>query len=263
MSSRHKTAIIVPCYNESARLNREEFINTCDLFEDIEFVFVNDCSEDDTGLILQELHKNRYGQIFIVNLSENSGKAEAVRQGVRFALKRNYAYIGYWDADLATPLSNIKIFIDKLDDCPDLDIVMGARVKLLGRSISRLTSRHYLGRLFATCASMVLRLPVYDTQCGAKLFRNTPLFSKVFEEPYKTGWIFDVELLARYIAMGNTSLQQITAGKIFEYPLESWTHIPGSKIGIKDYLLSGFDLLRIWMRYGNDIKRLSKQAINS
>ena len=70
-------------------------------------------------------------------------------------------------------------------------MVFGARVALLGRQINRLPSRHYLGRIFATLASTVLSLRIYDTQCGAKIFRNSATFRSAIAEPFDSPWIFD------------------------------------------------------------------------
>ena len=162
-------------------------------------MFVDDGSTDDTPLVLERLRQRHPRQVCTLRLSTNVGKAEAVRRGMRVALRRQPAMVGYWDADLATPLDAIPRFVDVLQARPELDLVMGSRVALLGRDIRRSTLRHFTGRVFATAASLVLRLPVYDTQCGAKLFRVTPRFQELISQPFRARWIFDVEILARMV----------------------------------------------------------------
>ena len=82
---------------------------------------------------------------------------------------------------------------------PELVGVFGSRIRRLGAAITRDPLRHYFGRVFATLASMVLDLAVYDTQCGAKLFRVNDDLRRAFGH-VSLRWIFDVELLARIAA---------------------------------------------------------------
>ncbi len=136
--------------------------------------------------------------------------------------------MGYWDADLATPLESISRFLGVLNGSPHIEMVFGSRVKLLGRHVERRAIRHYLGRVFATVVSQILHLPIYDTQCGAKLFRMMPTTRQIFADPFLSRWVFDVEIIARYLKLyGNSPkhLEQI----IYEYPLETWTDIPDPK----------------------------------
>jgi hypothetical protein len=121
---------------------------------------------------------------------------------------------------------------------------MGSRVKLLGRHIHRNPRRHIIGRVFATVVSNVLRLPVYDTQCGAKLFRNTPEFQAILQQPFQSRWVFDVEILARLIRMNGRNPDTV-AGKIFEYPLHEWEDVGGSKLRPKDFLRAAIDVYQI------------------
>ena len=79
--------------------------------------------------------------------------------------------VGYFDADLATPVAELERLLAVIGKDPQLEAVLASRVALLGHSIQRKPTRHYLGRLYATAASLALGVAVYDTQCGAKLFR--------------------------------------------------------------------------------------------
>lgn len=181
-----------------------------------------------------------------ISLEKNRGKAEAVRRGVIKARETNHRYIGYWDADLATPLDSITQFVEILDKIPSIGIVMGSRVRLLGRRIDRKAVRHYLGRIFSTVASLILKLPVYDTQCGSKLFRNSDELSHVFSHPFRTTWIFDVEILARFIILARSGRILPLTEFAVECPLEEWKDVSGSKLKTRDFIISCFDLIRLW-----------------
>ncbi len=245
-----KIAIIVPCYNEASRLKGDAFLKYTENEEDVVFIFVNDGSRDKTFDILKDLTRANPVGIKCVNLEINSGKAEAVRQGFLTAFKGDFNYIGYWDADLATPLRTVKEF-SKILDTNKVDLVMGSRVKLLGRKIQRNELRHYLGRFFATVASFILGIAVYDTQCGAKLFRKTERLEGVFSKPFHVNWTFDVEIIARFLALEKNGPDEIPSFEktTVEYPLEEWIDVPGSKIRLSDAFIIPIELIRIFFHF--------------
>ena len=92
----------------------------------------------------------------------------------------SFEIIGYLDADLATPLEEIPYLLRFFDE--EYEAVIGSRVKRLGTQIHRKLPRHYMGRIFATLASVMLNIKAYDSQCGAKFFKlETTQF--LFEDP--------------------------------------------------------------------------------
>jgi glycosyltransferase involved in cell wall biosynthesis len=243
------TLIVIPCWNEEQRLALDRFEAFLREAPDVGFVLVDDGSRDATRERLRKLEQAVPGRVAVLAFDENRGKAEAVRQGVLEALRGTPRFVGFWDADLATPLPALLDFRRVLEQRPALELVMGARVRLLGREIQRSALRHYLGRASATWIALVLGLRVYDTQCGAKLFRNGATLRKLFAEPFVSSWLFDVEILARRVALERREGLPPAREAIYEYPIAEWKEVGGSKLGSGSYLRAALDLLRIRRRY--------------
>lgn len=218
---------IIPCYNEEKRLDRTAFYEGLAQNPHLTILFVNDGSSDQTSQVIDEMKDQVPNQIKTFHLSINKGKANAVFQGAKQAMAMNPEYLGYLDADLAVSLDEFyrlyKVAVEE-----SKDFVFGSRWKRIGSNIKRKISRHYTGRIFATIASNLLDLDVYDTQCGAKVF-NKKTAEQVFSAPFNVNWIFDVEIFFR--------LLKIFPAKNFdqhclEVPLKRWHDIEGSKVKI-------------------------------
>jgi dolichyl-phosphate beta-glucosyltransferase len=238
--------IVVPCYNEEQRLDVEAFRRFAADGHRVDFLFVNDGSTDGTLRVLQALQGESAERFPLLNLAENQGKAEAVRRGILAAAERGADLVGFWDADLATPLGELPSFLEVFAARPEIEMVFGARVRLLGREISRNPSRHYFGRVGATLISQTLGLAVYDTQCGAKLFRTGNDLREVFSRAFLSRWIFDVEVIARYVKLLG---RERAARSIYELPIRVWHDVRGSKVKSTDFLRALRDLRKIRKAY--------------
>lgn len=252
-----ETVVVVPCFNEARRLNPVAYSEFLASHSDIAILFVDDGSTDDTPLVVERLRQQFPRQICTLRLEKNIGKAEAVRRGVQVALRKQPTIVGFWDADLATPLETIPQFRQVFETRPHVRLVMGSRVAMMGRQIRRRGARHFLGRVFATAASIVLRLPVYDTQCGAKLFRVTPEVTMLFDDPFGSRWVFDVEILARMMARAR---RREVCRSVYEVPLDKWEDVAGSRLRPRDFLAATRDLVTIYLRYVRNRKKLAMPA---
>ena len=233
-----KTCIVVPCYNEGNRLCVPAFLDFLKNSSHSIF-FVNDGSVDNTLEVSKTIQSKFPKKVAVLNLSENSGKAEAVRQGIFAALEDpEYDCIGYLDADLATPLTEVDFLLSHLKD--EIQVVIGSRVKRLGSHIKRYAFRHYLGRIFATMASVTLDLEVYDSQCGAKIFRKETA-KKLFSKPFESRWLFDLELLYRLKNDHPKNFNEV----ILEVPLRTWQEKGDTRIRFLDFITAPIELLKI------------------
>jgi dolichyl-phosphate beta-glucosyltransferase len=235
-----ETMIVVPCYNEEARLNGEAFLKTLADNPHLSFVFVNDGSADRTHERLLSLQLAMPQQVEVISLRQNSGKAEAVRVGLQYASRMGAEMIGYWDADLATPLNAIADFETVMERYSDINVVYGARRQMLGHRINRTIKRRTVSRICAGLGRLAVGLPIGDTQCGAKLLRNTSSLRAAVAEPFTAGWLFDVELFTRIASATKKSKHGF-----YEMPLAEWEEIAGSKVSGRAILRSGMQMLRL------------------
>lgn len=233
--------IVVPCFNESARLPSAAFLDFMRA-HDVGFLFVDDGSTDATAEVLGELASASEGRATVLVLETNVGKGEAVRRGLRLALEAGATIVGYLDADLATPLAELPALVARFDGEPDLCALTAARVRLQGSNIDRRPVRHYAGRVFATAASIVLGHPYYDTQCGAKLFRRCPRLETALAEPFASRWIFDVELLGRLLSPPS---ELPGPSQVVEAPIHAWRDVGGSKVRPGTFVRAPVELARI------------------
>lgn len=247
-----KTWIVIPCYNEAERLDDEAIVKLVSE-PDVGVVLVDDGSTDHTWAHMEGLMVRLRDQVETMRMDRNVGKAEAVRQGLLRAIELGAEITGYLDADFATPASEMLRLLKRLESS-SAQVLFGSRWMHMGANIERSPFRHYAGRVFATIASNILDMPVYDTQCGAKLFRVTPTFKAALVEPFHSRWAFDVELLGR-LKEGVDGAEGYDLEAFSEEPLATWIDVEGSKINKLAMVRATLELLSI----GRRLKHLRPQ----
>jgi len=219
--------VIVPAYNEAARLP-----DTLEAILDLgsaktEIIFVDDGSTDSTLSILEAATEdNPYAQV--VAAPRNRGKGAAVRLGMAQARGRALVFM---DADLATDLSGLEPLIRALDDH---QVAIGSR-SVNGTVIHDASAkRKRMGASFNRLVRSATDIPFEDTQCGFKAFR-APIGKLLFALGRIDGFAFDVEVL--------TLARQLDLG-VKEIPIQ-WRQVEGSHVRpIADALRMSRDVIR-------------------
>jgi glycosyltransferase involved in cell wall biosynthesis len=127
--------MLVPCFNEEKRINKEYWRRNLNP-QNCDWLFIDDGSTDKTHEVLKSL-----GNIEILSLSKNYGKAEAIRKGLEYVLSKKEFVdhsIGYMDSDDAFLTEDIyKIFNIFKNLSLSYDTLWVSRVALSGRQIIR------------------------------------------------------------------------------------------------------------------------------
>jgi glycosyltransferase involved in cell wall biosynthesis len=189
-----KLSIIVPAYNEAARIEASlirmlQFVDEAEL--DAEIIVVDDGSSDDTCEVVRSLAPDDK-RLSLLQQPKNMGKGAAVKAGM---LQASGDLLLFSDADLSTPIEDVRILIDHLSDsCP---IAIGSRgLKNSNLEVRQPFYREMMGKTFNRIVRLVLGVKIRDTQCGFKLFRRNEARA-LFGAQKTQGFAFDVEILFR------------------------------------------------------------------
>lgn len=238
-------AVILPCFNEADRLRSRDLVRLA-RHPAIRLVCVDDGSTDATATVLESIRAKAPDSISIIRRAENGGRGAAVRDGMRQALAEGASMVGFLDADLAAPVEEM-MRLHAVLATSDAQAVLGARVRRLGARIERTNARRLLGRTFASLASLAIDVPLYDTQCGAKLFHASPELEAALAEPFVAKWTFDVELIAR-LYHGGPGAPALGRESFIEVPLEQWHDVAGSKLRRRDAVRALIDLALVGLQ---------------
>lgn len=255
-----KYGIVVPCYNEEKRFPYQHFLAFTKANEDVIICFVNDGSKDKTMSVLRGIQVEQPSNICVYSLKQNSGKSEAVRQGMLYMHKTfSVAQIGFLDADLATLPEEWLEMAKYKEKFPQFGAIVGSRIQRLGANIRRNDNRSLLSSIVKKFIHVILKTPFQDTQCGAKIFQRN-LVPFLFNEKFLTPWLFDVEIFLKLQKkFGKTTLQK----GVLEFPLMHWTEVGDSRLKLKDSIKIPMQLLKLFLQYNFNNNKKSNEKIFS
>jgi len=238
-------SLVIPVYNEERRLRKlflalDEYLKE-PIIPIIEIIFVDDGSKDNSKNNIIEFQKTHSDKAALVTYLANQGKGYAVKQGM---LKAKGDYILMFDADVSTPLSELKKFVKHIDE--GVPIIIGSR-KVSGAALLKKQNwpRQKMGEVYAAFARLVTGLRVVDFGCGFKVFSKESA-KKIFSKLTTRGWIFDTEalLIAKQL------------GIPFKEVGISWTNDEDSRVKIFSGIVSSlFGLIYIRLHHSKLWKR--------
>ncbi len=233
---RWQLEFLVPAHDEARRLPHT-LIRMVRYLEaqryDSAVVVVDNGSVDRTVDLVTGMHSPRVA-IRVIGCAQ-PGKGAAIRRGILTSRSR---FVGYTDADLATPIETLEYAMPLLES--------GCRAVVASRHLGgaafaeREQARRLLGGLVFKAIAHRVVPGITDTQCGFKVF-DGDLVREVASKLRVEGFAFDVELLRALTEMGVP---------IAEVPVV-WSHQPGSTLhALRDGARAAADVFRLAHRQG-------------
>ena len=244
-----KTYVVVPMYQEELRFDVDYF-NQLLQIPNTHWLLIDDGSTDKTLELMNEL-KSRFVNLEIKSNSINKGKTVSILDSYRYlinSLGASEFNLAYLDGDGAFGISDIKRIIlmgETAQFKSNYFAIYSSRLRISGRDIRRKTSRHLIGRLIVGILRLRFGNLPYDTQCGFKLYLNIPTLNLLLQEPFRSKWFFDIELIKFSRKLKPELTDKL---KIWEEPLNNWRDVKGSKLSFKSAPRLIFEMLDLIKR---------------
>jgi glycosyltransferase AglD len=228
---------VIPVYNEGNRITKSlnRILDYCIQSKwDFEIIFVEDGSTDRTAEIIQQFALKE-SRIKLVSVSTHLGKGGSIKAAALSCASKEI--VAYMDIDLSADPSELSTLISHIEDH---DIVIGSRI-LRGHlpRVKRPIHRSFLSLAYSLFFRLLFRIPIYDPQCGFKIFRSKVVFP-LFNEIGTNGFAFDSEVIVRAASLDL---------RIKEVPI-NWRHGKFSTLNvIRESASMGSDILLVWYDY--------------
>jgi dolichol-phosphate mannosyltransferase len=212
----HKTLITIPTFNEAENIGRlvESLLAIRD---NIDVLVVDDSSPDGTAEIVESLIPKYIDRLFVLRRQKKNGRGQAVLDGFRFGLTKNYALFIEMDADLSHNPGEIPSLLGKMEE--GYDMVLGSRY-LPGSEIHGWSKKR---RIFSRCANFyarhMLRVPISDYTNGYRCYARSAVEVLDMENIESKG----------YVVLSEVAYQLHTKGKrIGEVPTVFLNRVRGT-----------------------------------
>jgi len=212
-----KLSVVIPCFNEEGTIVALLEAVKASPYPEKEIIVVNDCSNDNTGALLDGLENE---EIRVLHHDRNRGKGAALRTGIQAATGD---MVIIQDADLEYDPNEYPTLVEPIVN-GRADVVYGSR--FVGAAPHRvLYFWHRVGNGFLTLLSnMFTNLNLTDMETCYKVFRREVIQSIEIEED---AFGFEPEITAK-VAKRDC--------RIYEVGISYYgrTYAEGKKIGWRD-----------------------------